>query len=134
VKKQLFNMITKAVVASGLLLSLCFMPSVGQSGVYDSKIESQGTMLFLDVTDIRETIQNGLLHIQVEVDNKNRGNQQMFYRFKWLDAAGLVVWKDEPWKPLLIHGKQKFIFTTTAPTPKATDYRLQLQSPKNRAN
>jgi uncharacterized protein YcfL len=127
------SFLKKTVYLVGLFVVLTFGHGSAECSTFDSKLESYGKMLFLEVTDLKEVQRNGLLNIQVEVTNKSRGNQQMFYRFKWLDAAGFVVWEEEPWKPLLIHGEQKHILTVVAPTPKATDFRMQLQSPKNRA-
>lgn len=118
---------------AGLLLLFSMMSPSAMCSTFEDKLESFGKMLYLEVTDLKEVQKNGLLNIQVEITNRSRGNQQLFYRFKWLDSSGLAVWKEEPWKPLMIHGQQKQIFTVVGPTPKATDFRLQLQSPKNRA-
>jgi len=118
---------------AGLLLLFSMIPPSAMGSTFEDKLESFGKMLYLGVTDLKEVQKNGLLNIQVEITNRSRGNQQLFYRFKWLDSSGLVVWKEEPWKPMMIHGQQKQIFTVVGPTPKATDFRLQLQSPKNRA-
>jgi hypothetical protein len=103
-------------------------------GSIASKIEEMGTMTYLKVTDLRAAKRNGLLAIQAEVTNTDAKNQQLFYRFKWLDSAGFSVWEDEPWKPLVIYGKQKQLITVVAPTPKATDFKLVLQSPENNAS
>jgi len=124
----------KIVYVSGLLIVLIMMDNSAQCSPFESKLEPLGQMLYLEVTDLKEVQKNGLLNIQVEITNKSRGNQQLFYRFKWLDSSGFVVWEEEPWKPVLIHGKQKYVFTVVGPTTKASDFRLQLQSPKNRAN
>ena len=133
-KNYICLLLRKIVCIFGLLLLGSMMNSTAQCSTFESKLEPLGQMLYLEVTDLKEVQRNGLLNIQVEITNKSRGNQQMFYRFKWLDEAGFVVWKEEPWKPLLIHGKQKYVFTVVGPTTKATDFRLQLNSPKNRAN
>lgn len=99
-----------------------------------SKIEELGTMTYLRITDLRATKRNGLLNIQAEVTNSDSSNQQLYYRVKWLDGAGFSVWDDEPWKPLVVYGKQKQLISLVAPTPKAADFRLVLQSPENKAN
>jgi uncharacterized protein YcfL len=74
---------------------------------------------------------NGLLNIQAEITNTSSSNERMFYRFKWLDSSGFSAWDEEPWKPVVIYGKQKHLITVVAPTPQATDFRLVLQSPNN---
>lgn len=99
-----------------------------------SKIEEQGRMRNLKVTDLRATRRDNLLRIQAEVSNSSSGNQQLYYRFKWLDNDGFTVWDEEPWKPMIIYGAQKQIISVVAPTFKATDFRLILQSPDNSGN
>ncbi|MQY50944.1 DUF1425 domain-containing protein [Rhodocyclus tenuis] len=99
-----------------------------------SKIEEQGQMRYLRVTDLRAVKRDNLLRIQAEITNTSNGNQQLYYRFKWLDRDGFSVWDDEPWKPLLVYGAQKQFINVVAPTFKATDFRLVLQSPDNSGN
>lgn len=97
-----------------------------------SKIEEQGKMTYLKITDLRATRRDNLLRIQAEVTNTSNGNQQLYYRFKWLDQDGFTVWDEEPWKPLIVYGAQKQVISVVSPTFKATDFRLILQSPDNR--
>ena len=99
-----------------------------------SKLEEQGKMNNLKVSDLRATKRDNLLHIQAEITNISAGNQQLYYRFKWLDRDGFSVWDDEPWKPLIVYGNQKQVISVVSPTFKATDFRLVLQSPDNKAN
>jgi len=94
-----------------------------------SKLEAQGRIDNLKVTDLRASKHNNLLKIQAEVTNTSASNQQLYYRFKWLDNDGFVVWDEEPWKPVMIYGNQKQIISVGSPTFKATDFRLILQSP-----
>lgn len=105
-------------------------PDTGATSI-QSKLEEQGKMSNLRVTDLRAAKRNNLLNIQAEVSNLSTGNQQLYYRFKWLDRDGFTVWQDEPWKPMLVYGKQKQVINVVAPTFKATDFRLILQSPDN---
>ena len=99
-----------------------------------SKLEEQGKMNNLKVTDLRTTKRDNLLRIQAEITNISSGNQQLYYRFKWLDQDGFTVWDDEPWKPMIVYGNQKQVINVSSPTFKATDFRLILQSPDNTAN
>ena len=94
-----------------------------------SKLEQQGRIDNLKVTDLRASKHDNLLKIQAEVTNTSTSNQQLYYRFKWLDNDGFVVWDEEPWKPVMIYGQQKQIISVGSPTFKATDFRLILQSP-----
>ena len=99
-----------------------------------SKIEEQGKMDYLKVTDLRATKRDNLLRIQAEITNTSAGNQQLYYRFKWLDRDGFTVWDDEPWKPMIFYGNQKQVINVVSPTFKAMDFRLILQSPDNTSN
>lgn len=96
-----------------------------------SRVEELGRMTHLRVTDLRAVKRDGLLRIQAEITNGSTDNQQLYYRFRWLDQDGFAVWEDEPWKPVTIYGLQKQLLQAVAPTFKATDFRLVLQSPKN---
>jgi uncharacterized protein YcfL len=122
---------TRFLPMASLLLALGFpaMPALADSMA--SKLEQLGEMSYLKITDMRAAQRNGLLNIQVEVTNISDFNERMFYRFKWLDSTGFSVWDEEPWKPVLIYGRQKHLITVVAPTPQATDFRLVLQSPNN---
>lgn len=108
------------------------MAAPGNAPTMASKIEEQGKMTYLKVTDLRATRRDNLLRIQAEVTNTSNGNQQLYYRFKWLDQDGFTVWDEEPWKPVIVYGAQKQVINVVSPTFKATDFRLILQSPDNR--
>ena len=97
-----------------------------------SKIEEQGRMTYLRVSDLRATKRDGLLRIQAEITNTSNDNQQLYYRFTWLDQDGFSVWEDEPWKPLIVYGAQRQLINVVSPTFKAADFRLVLQSPDNK--
>ncbi|MDP1605781.1 MAG: DUF1425 domain-containing protein, partial [Rhodocyclaceae bacterium] len=106
-------------------------PAQSGPGSIASKIEELGKMTYLKVSDLRAAKRDNLLRVQVELTNTSNENQQLFYRFKWLDRDGFSVWDDEPWKPMTLYGKQKQQIQVVAPTFKAVDFRLVLQSPKN---
>lgn len=126
---------------AGLAAPAAMQPSMATAGMayggapsMASKIEEQGKMNYLTVTDLRASKRDNLLRIQAEVTNYSSGNQQLYYRFKWLDRDGFTVWDEEPWKPVIVYGNQKQTISVVAPTFKATDFRLILQSPDNTAN
>lgn len=124
------HLVKSLALASLLVASVAIMPVAADT--IASKIESQGEMTYLKVTNLRQAQRNGLLNIQAEVTNEYEGQQTMYYRFRWLDASGFSVWDDEAWKPLMFHGKDKQLIQVVAPTPQATDFRLILQSPANK--
>ncbi|MBS1189104.1 MAG: peptidase caspase catalytic subunit p20 [Rhodocyclaceae bacterium] len=108
-------------------------PPPSEGPTIASKVEELGKMTYLKVSDLRAAKRDNLLRVQAEVTNTSHENQQLFYRFKWLDRDGFSVWDDEPWKPLTVYGNQKQSISVVAPTFKATDFRLVLQSPNNEA-
>jgi Protein of unknown function (DUF1425) len=108
-------------------------PTAGPAPTIASKIEELGKMTYLRISDMRAAKRDNLLRIQFEVTNTSHENQQLYYRFKWLDNDGFSVWNDEPWKPLVVYGNQKQTVNVVSPSFKATDFRLVLQSPKNEA-
>lgn len=122
------------VLVSGMVVA-CQQPapppvnSGGPSAA--SKIEQLGVMNNLKPGEIRVGRRNNLLHIQAEVVNPTSSDEELFYRFKWLDASGFLAWDEEPWKPLLIHGQQKQYLRTVAPTPKAVDFRIEMHTKDN---
>lgn len=99
-----------------------------------SRVEELGKITYLKISDLRAVKRDNLLRIQVEITNTSNENQQLYYRFKWLDRDGFSVWDDEPWKPLVVYGNQKQQIAVVSPTFKATDFRIVLQSPNNEAS
>lgn len=92
-----------------------------------SKIERLGNIRRFKVIDLRAREQNGLLQVQATLHN-GRKSQDIVYRARWFDKDGFSVWDDEAWKPLSLYDHQKTSLLFVAPTPKATDFRLQFQS------
>lgn len=130
-KTNIINSFHTMLCLIGALLVISLTSPLVMAETVVSKVESLGEMKYLKVTDLRATQRNGLLNVQAEITNENSSNEHLFYRLKWLDNTGFSVWGEEPWKPVLIYGKQKYLITVVAPTPAATDFRIQLQSPNN---
>ena len=102
-----------------------------EPGTIASKVEELGKMTYLKVVDLRAVKRDGLLRIQATLENSSSDVQQLYYRFRWLDEDGFVVWEEEPWKPETVYGLQKKVINAVSPSFKATDFRIELQSPKN---
>lgn len=116
-----------AIGAACVGLPVC----AAEGGSIAAKVEELGKMDYLKVTDMRAARRDNLLRIQFTVTNTSPKNEQLYYRFRWLDADGFTVWEEEPWKPELIYGKQDKVINVIAPTFKAADFKLELQSPHN---
>jgi uncharacterized protein YcfL len=122
------------MVVVGLTCAGTFPPlHAEESGAVASKVEALGVMDNLRVVEIRAARRDNLLRVQFTVANASPGNEQLYYRFRWLDNEGFTVWEEEPWKPEIIYGKQDKVIHAVAPTLKATDFKLEVQSPRNSA-
>jgi len=119
------------LIATTLAFAVLSAPLHAQveGGSIASKVESLGEMANLKITDMRAVHRDGLLRIQVTVSNASSANERLFYRFRWLDADGFTVWEEEPWKPEIVYGRQNKVLNGIAPTFKAVDFRLEVQSP-----
>ena len=94
-----------------------------------SKVEHLGDLKNLTVPDIKVRDRNGFLDIQADFVNSSAHNQKVYYRFKWLDSEGFEVWNEEQWKLITLLGKQKVAVKADAPTNRAKDFKIELQTP-----
>ncbi|QDU33543.1 hypothetical protein KS4_15930 [Poriferisphaera corsica] len=80
------------------------------------------------VIDIRESRNaSDLLTISVEIQNTTHSRKNFNYRVDWLDANGMSISSLlSSWKQKTLAGKETGFLTAVAPTPKASDFRLQL--------
>lgn len=123
--------ITMMAALGAALFCSPFVAHAAEGGSIASKIEELGKMTYLKVSDLRAVKRDGLLRIQATLSNSSSDTQQLYYRFRWLDDDGFTVWEEEPWKPEVVYGQQKKVISVVSPSFKATDFRLELQSPKN---
>ena len=100
-----------------------------------------GDTAAVEVVDMRSVVRNNLLTAQVTVKNwgpkpdKATGEQKTDtnlygYRFKWLNASGMVVFSDEAWKPLTLTRDQSADLVGIAPTPDAAAFRFEINQYK----
>lgn len=120
------------MLAAAALMASGTLPLPTQAASINDKVEQLGQISNLKVNAIRVVRRNDFLNIQAEVVNPTNSNEQLYYRFKWLDDSGFTVGGEETWKPLVINGGQKKLIETIAPQSSATDFRLELQSPNNK--
>ncbi|MES2817476.1 MAG: YcfL family protein [Pseudomonadota bacterium] len=116
-----------AALALALLAGCATPPPAPGSAA--SKVVAMGPMKDIDVGAMRVARENGYLTVKVELTNTSRGNESMYYRFAWLGNDGFPVADPEVWKSLTLYGKQSSVLSTIAPTPQATDFRLEIQNP-----
>ncbi len=95
----------------------------------------------VEVIDMRSVMRNNILTAQVTVKNwgpppnpktgeKQPDSKLYGYRFKWLNAGGMVVFTDEAWKPLTLTRDQSADLVGVAPTPDATAFRFEINQYK----
>lgn len=121
-------------VAATLALTACATPPPPRPNSIPTKVEQHGEMDYLVVSNIIATKRNHLMAIQAEILNTDSDNQQLFYRFKWLDRNGMVIGDDEAWQPLLVYAGQKQTINGLASSPQATDFKILVSSPDNSGN
>ncbi len=124
-----FNLI--AVAAFALLASGCATPPPPPPapGSAASKVVAMGELKNIAIGNMRVARENGFMTVGVQLSNTNKRNKTFYYRFAWLGAEGFPVAEEEVWKPQLIYGGQNSFLQSIAPTPKAVDFRLELQTP-----
>jgi len=83
----------------------------------------------IQILDLRSIVRNGLLTAQATIQNDSSSNL-VSYRFKWLNKNEISVFDDEAWKPIIISKGRSASIIGIAPTPDATDFRVELNQYK----
>ncbi len=100
----------------------------GCSSKHPNLVE-MGKVKHIEVIESQKARQNGFLVIKVKVTNSSSYNQNINYRFQWLDDQGFPVGKEETWKSKLIYGKQSTYINSISPVMQAVDFRIEIQEP-----
>jgi uncharacterized protein YcfL len=111
------------------LLAGCATPPPPAPGSAASKVVALGNMKNIEVGAMRVARENGFLTVNVQLNNTSSYNKQMYYRFAWLGNDGFPVAEAESWKSTTLYGTQTSYLPAIAPTPKATDFRLEVKTP-----
>jgi uncharacterized protein YcfL len=78
---------------------------------------------------MRVARENGYMTVSVQLSNTSFNNKNMYYRFAWLGPEGFPIAEEESWKSLTLYGEQTRFLPAIAPTPKAVDFRLEINTP-----
>lgn len=81
----------------------------------------------VDVREMRCIVNDGLLRIDVDIENDKSRNQQIEYRFYWYEENGMSAAPDEAWKPLILYPDEKRTIRTLAPGVNAKDFSLAIK-------
>lgn len=110
-----------------------FIPVSTMAADMSAKVENLGTLRSLEIPEIKTRSKNGLLQVQVKFLNASIYDQEIFYRFMWLDSDGFNAADPDAWKTMKLIGKQNVLISTVAPTPAAKDFKLEVQAPPNKS-
>lgn len=111
------------------LLAGCATPPPPAPGSAASKIVPMGDFKNIEVGAIRVARENGFLTVKAQLSNTSSRNRTLYYRFAWLGNDGFPVAAEETWKPMSLYGSQSTVLQGIAPAPKATDFRIEVNTP-----
>ncbi len=111
------------------LLAGCATPPPPAPGSAASKIVPMGDFKNIEVGAIRVARENGFLTVKAQLSNTSSRNRTLYYRFAWLGNDGFPVAAEETWKPMSLYGSQSTVLQGIAPVPKATDFRIEVNTP-----
>jgi uncharacterized protein YcfL len=93
-----------------------------------AKLIIRGNLQWLQVFDLRSQVRNDVIVAQAEIYNFSNLDTRLYYRFRWVDSAGMQVGDGETWKPLVFLGQQRQYIKGTAPGPKAADFYIEMSA------
>ncbi len=96
---------------------------------YTQQINDALSGLFLKAKDVRLVRTPGdVLKAQVDIANDGLSTRHFSYKFDWLDQVGSTIdSKLSTWQQKEIAAGGMDTITAVAPTPQATDFRLQVR-------
>ena len=92
----------------------------------EAKVETAGKIPHVEVSELKCTMRNDLLRIEVDLANKSDDVRRVAYKFRWIDREGMRAWDEESLKPVLIYANTRFNLVSFAPTSEAVDFRFIL--------
>ncbi|MEW6380957.1 MAG: DUF1425 domain-containing protein [bacterium] len=109
------------------------MPQGGGSYAFSNFviINNKALLRDLQITDIKSRMVDNLMQVQVQVLNKTSRTFSFDYSFSWFDASGFqVVGVGEHWTPVVINGNEVKSLNGVAPTPQASQFKVQIRKSK----
>ncbi|MEE4075377.1 MULTISPECIES: YcfL family protein [Pseudomonas] len=111
------------------LLAGCATPPPPAPSSAASKVVSMGDTQYIEVGAMRVARENGFLTVKAQLTNTSSRNRMMYYRFAWLGNDGFPVADEESWKSMTLYGSQSTVLPAIAPVPRATDFRIEINTP-----
>ncbi|MDA1262604.1 MAG: YcfL family protein [Planctomycetota bacterium] len=80
-----------------------------------------------NVVDARESVVNGdTKKVQVSIFSSQMQQQRFSYKFEWFDKDGMKIGGMDSWESVMILPQQTIVVAATAPSPKVSDWILQI--------
>jgi len=105
------------------------LSSIVVVGCASSPICKNELVTFINDADVRVTgsacqVENGYLRVDIDVQSKYRKERSLAYRFDWFDENGVLVGREEAWKPIYFYKKETKTIRALAPVKEAIDFRF----------
>jgi hypothetical protein len=81
----------------------------------------------VDIVEMRCVSSEGILRIDIDLENEKTRNQPLEYRFVWYEANGMSVSPEEAWKPLMLYPDERRTIRTVSPGVNAQDFKLLIK-------
>lgn len=81
----------------------------------------------VEVRELRAITVGDRLQVQATLFNNRGRPDQVYYRMRWLDRAGMMVGQYAPWDSETLEGFQSSVLTFTAPAAQITDFRIEIR-------
>jgi hypothetical protein len=81
----------------------------------------------VDIVEMRCVTSEGILRIDIDLENEKARNQPIEYRFVWYEASGMSVSPEEAWKPLMLYPDERRTVRTVSPGVNAQDFKLLIK-------
>ena len=98
-------------------------------GCASSPICKNELVTLINDADVRVTgsacrVENGYLRVDIDVQSKYRKERSLAYRFDWFDKEGVLVGREEAWKPIYFYKRETKTIRAVAPVKEAVDFRF----------
>ena len=105
------------------------LTSVVIVGCASSPICKNELVTLINDADVRVTgsacrVENGYLRVDIDVQSKYRKERSLAYRFDWFDKEGVLVGREEAWKPIYFYKRETKTIRAVAPVKEAVDFRF----------
>ena len=105
------------------------LSSIVVVGCASSPICKNELVTFINDADVRVTgsacrVENGYLRVDIDVQSKYRKERSLAYRFDWFGEDGVLVGREEAWKPIYFYKKETKTIRAVAPVKEAIDFRF----------